>query len=118
MNHTNELEYTLANGQIVTIHYEAEYEVVDDGIGTYEYWGARGNDIQLNNECQDISVISVDNEEGDDIHDGLSILEKKMVKQAAFDHAEKNAPEVEDCNDEPDPDDQRDYDRDRHYYDS
>lgn len=111
MNHTNELEYTLANGQVVTIHYEAEYEVVDDGIGSYEYWGARGNDIQLNNECQDISVISVDNEDGDDIHDGLSILEKKMVKQAAFDHAEANPPPLEE---EPDYDD----DRGRDYYDS
>ena len=26
---------------------ECEVDIVDEGIGTYEYWGAKGVDIQL-----------------------------------------------------------------------
>lgn len=118
MRKENELEYTLANGQGVTIHYEATYEVVDNGIGAYEYWGSKEVDIQLDTECSDCSLISVDDENDEDIYDTLSPEEKKAVEQAASEHAEENRPELEQFCDERDPDEKRDYERDRDYYES
>lgn len=109
-------EYTLANGETVTLIYEAQYTLVDNGIGAYEYWGARCVDVDINAECEDADIISVDNEAGEDIYHTLSDKEKKDVAQAAFDHASENCPDVDDVKNDyedgrPDPrDDYPDYD--------
>lgn len=115
MRKESELEYTLANGESVTVFYEATYEIVDNGIGVYEYWGSRCVDKQLDSECEDANIISVDNDAGEDIYETLSPEEKKAVAQAAYDHASENCPPVESVQDDyedgrPERDDYPDYD--------
>lgn len=110
MTKDGEFEYTLASGETVTIFYEATYEIVDNGIGVYEYWGAKGIDRQLELECEDADVISVDNEDGENIYETLSPEEKKAVNQAAYDYAIDNPPDWDEV------DDGYDYDNDRKEY--
>lgn len=95
MNKDGEFEYTLASGESVTVFYEAEYTLVDNGIGHYEFWGARGRDVQLDTECEDATVTTVENEAGEDIYDTLSDDERKALKQAAYDHANDHCPSVD-----------------------
>lgn len=91
------MEYTLADGRVVTVRYEAEYIVVDNGIGSYEYWGARGRDVQLETECERCDVTAVEDEDGKCILSTLSKKERDAVEQAAIDHANENCPDVDSC---------------------
>lgn len=93
-----EIEYTLADGRSVTILFGAEYNVVDNGIGAYEYWGARGVDKQLDTECDDAWVNDIVDENGDSV--SVSDEEKKAIKDAAYEYACENCPEVDECVDD------------------
>lgn len=110
MTKESELEYTLASGKVVTVRYEAEYSVVDNGIGAYEYWGALGRDVQLDTECDDSNVTFVEDEDGECIWNTLSKEEQQAIEQAAYDHACENCPEVEECSDDGYYEDPRDWD--------
>lgn len=106
-----EIPYTLNAGLDVTIRFEAEYIVVDNGIGHYEYWGARGYDRQLDTECDNVYGIEILTEDGEPVT--VSPAENKAIKQAAYDYASENCPEVSECVDDgdydEDPPDPRDY---------
>lgn len=99
-----EIQYTLRAGMVVTISFEASYSIVDNGIGHYEYWGARGFDRQLDTECDDVGGFEICNLNGDWV--GVSPAEMKEIKDAAFEYACENCPEVEECVD-------NDYDADQ-----
>lgn len=110
MTTEHEIEYTLADGRVVCVRFEAEYSVVDNGIGAYEYWGARGVDKQLDTECDDVFVTEVVDENDDPV--SISKEETKAIEQAAYDYAIENCPEVEDCVDDGYDADQERKDRD------
>ena len=50
-----------------TIGYDAE--MVDNGIGPYEFWGARGVDVQIETEISDSGIVSIDKVTGEDDED-------------------------------------------------
>lgn len=103
-----EIEYTLANGKTVTAKFEATYSVVDNGIGPYEYWGARGVDKQLDTECDEVRIYEIVDENDDTVT--VSPEEKKAIKSAAYDYAIENCPEVDECADDGDYDERADWD--------
>lgn len=111
-------EVTLANGDVVIAHYEAEYAINDHGIGAYEYWGARcvDRDLQVDLEGWDtISVHKADDEDEDDILSTLSQEDKDTIESAVETHAARNCPEMESFSDERDDYHDR-QDRERDYW--
>jgi len=48
----------------VTVGYDAE--MVDNGIGPYEFWGARGTDVLIECEVGNNGIISIDKIEDED----------------------------------------------------
>lgn len=94
MEHTD-IEYELKDGTIVILSFEAEYEAEDHGIGGYEYWGAKCNDVQWVNVCTDVGDIRAENEEGEDIYDSLSPDEQKAIASYCEEYADEHAPDVE-----------------------
>ena len=48
----------------VTVGYDAE--MVDNGIGPYEFWGARGTDVLIEVEIGNNGIISIDKIEDED----------------------------------------------------
>lgn len=99
MNENYEIEYTTKDNVVLTIAFSAEFEVEDRGIGAYEYWGAKCNDVDLVNVCCDIVVGSAINEDGEDIYESLPDSEKKRINEYAEEHANENAPEADGCSD-------------------
>jgi len=67
INKTYETEI-LADGKLYFCAGTLELEVIDDGIGSYEYWGSKGVD---HNWCYDLMgyTCSVINEKGDMVTD-------------------------------------------------
>jgi hypothetical protein len=41
---------------IESFGYDADVDVIDAGIGAYEFWGAKGNDSHMQNEVQSIKL--------------------------------------------------------------
>ena len=72
MSYEYELEYLFEevekNGKLysveATIGYDAE--MVDNGIGPYEFWGARGTDVLMEVEIGNSGIISIDKIEDED----------------------------------------------------
>lgn len=90
-----EIEYELSNGEIVMLSFEADFTATDEGIGSYEYWGAKCRDVYWVNVCEDINGVSAINEEGEDIFDSLPEAEKKSIYSFCEEYANEHAPEVE-----------------------
>jgi hypothetical protein len=58
---------------------DVDIRVVDNGIGSYEYWGNRGFDRQIEPEindggCADVKIITVGEDANGDIKDLVDIL--------------------------------------------
>lgn len=107
MTTEHEIEYTLADGRVVCVRFEAEYNVVDNGIGAYEYWGAKGRDVRLEHECEDIFINDIVDENDESVE--VSKEETKAIEQKAYDYACENSPEY-DGSDDGYYDDPRDWD--------
>lgn len=102
------IEADLKDGTTVTLEFEAEFEVVDRGIGGYEYWGARGVDIDLCTEVTSVEVTAVLNDKDECIWNELSKEDRQRLEEIAEEHAQDFAPEPDNyCDDGYDP---RDYD--------
>ena len=54
-----------------TIGYDAE--TVDNGIGPYEFWGAKGVDVRIETEISDSGIVSIDKVTGEDGEDVPSV---------------------------------------------
>ena len=75
MSYEYELEYLFEevekNGKLysveATIGYDAE--MVDNGIGPYEFWGARGTDVLMEVEIGNSGIISIDKIEDEDCNE-------------------------------------------------
>ena len=42
-----------------TVEVDIDAHVEDFGIGPYEFWGAKGNDVQLGYELDNVNILSV-----------------------------------------------------------
>ena len=96
------------------VDFEAEFSVEDVGIGPYEYWGARGNDVQWEYVLEDVTIEAVAlRTEADDILLEPDAELLKRIESAANSYAEDNPPQYDGCGQ-----DRYDgYDEDRSYDD-
>ena len=94
---------------------EGEYEGgwVDNGIGGYEYWGARGTHHDWCYEIESYSYLVYDNE-GDDITeqlpDGIRSAIDSRVSDVLNRRVQDDPPDKDDGPDEPDDPPEPDYD--------
>jgi hypothetical protein len=89
-----DIEYEL-NGICYTLSFEAEFEAEDIGIGAYEYWGARSRDVHWVNNCTDVDSIRLEDEDGNDIFDGLSKQDRASIEEYCTEYANDNAPDID-----------------------
>lgn len=66
-----------------TVHGTLEAQVVDDGIGHFEYWGSHGVD---HNYCYDLEDYEIDGVEDDN---GNEVTDKQLIKRIAEAYEEK-----------------------------
>lgn len=103
------IEVELGDGRPATLEFEAEFEVVDRGIGVYEYWGSIGRDIDLCTEVKSVEVTAVLNEKDECVWNELSKEDRQRLEEIAEEHAQEFAPDPDSyCDDGYDP---SDYDR-------
>jgi hypothetical protein len=89
-----DIEYEL-NGICYTLSFEAEFEAEDIGIGAYEYWGARSRDVHWVNNCTAVDSIRLEDEDGNDIFDGLSKQDRVSIEDYCTEYANDNAPDID-----------------------
>ena len=86
----------------VTIGMTCEANVEDFGIGTYEFWGAKGNDVQMGWE---IEVLEFDHP----IPEALKPVFEKIMAQVETTILESDLPDGHDEPDWPEPPDPYDW---------
>jgi len=80
MNTNVYVELEFEGNHFLEVRALADFKLVNDGIGSYEFWGQKGYDSMIVNELQDFSVF--DNKDNDitkklnQFH--LSIIESKI----------------------------------------
>lgn len=70
------------NGKDYFVSGELELELIDDGIGAYEYWGAKGNDVNWTWDVSDYTYDVVD-------EDGNTIKDKVLLAQILTEYEHK-----------------------------
>ncbi len=80
------------------VDFDADFSVEDVGIGPYEYWGAKCNDVQWDYTCEDVSIAAVHlRTETDDISIEPDAELLKKIERAAMSYVEDNMPEYDGC---------------------
>jgi hypothetical protein len=77
---TMEITYTttvVIDSKQYTVHGTLEAQVIDDGIGSYEYWGSKGVDRNYCYELEDYEIDGVEDE------DGKEIADNELIKRIA-----------------------------------
>ena len=64
-----------------TVHGTLETQVIDDGIGSYEYWGSKGVDRNYCHDLEDYEIDGVEDENGKEISDNEFIKRIAEVYQ-------------------------------------
>ena len=83
------------NGDTLVISFTAEFEQEDVGIGSYEYWGARCNDVQMEFVCQSVGIDSVKKSDGLDFTDAIKGKLLDKIVSHCESYADANAPVIE-----------------------
>jgi hypothetical protein len=83
------------DGVQVSVSFDAEYEAEDDGIGSYEYWGAKCRDVYWVNRCQEVTITSVVTEDGRDILDDLDPKTVKTMENDFIETADEYPPDID-----------------------
>lgn len=91
---------------------EVEGQWVDNGIGPYEYWGARGVDKRIEFEIESITIEKAEDEDGNPVTDKetLKALEEAAMADDDWETWAKLCPNYEPSEPDYEPDDERDFD--------
>lgn len=81
--------------------YEADVDVIDAGIGAYEFWGAKGTDTHMQNEVQELHLTD---EWPDELKWLAEIIEQKII-DAIGELEPEDTRDGDDYYDDIDPDD-------------
>lgn len=71
------IELEFESSHLLEVKAMADYEFVNDGIGTYEFWGEKGNDIRMVNLLNDYEVFDA---KGNNITSKLSKHHIKVIE--------------------------------------
>jgi hypothetical protein len=111
--HTFDIESFEHKGKFYDISVSFEFEVSNDGIGSYEYWGAKGFDA--GHDYAEVSGVSIEAVEVSEEGETSPVTDKDLIKeleQAIDGLVTKEAESIDLSDYEPEPDDCRDYDCD------
>lgn len=90
-----------------TVKATITFKFEDHGIGPYEYWGARGNDVDIRAEVDEIDITEVVDEEGNELSGAEIDNIKKLLLPAIEEKGDRIAADLE-----PEPEDDYEPDRD------
>lgn len=81
-----DLSYTttvIVDGKSYTVYGMLSAVVIDDGIGSYEYWGSKGTDHNYCWDLEDYEIESIDDESG------VEVKDKDLLKRIASEYEDK-----------------------------
>ena len=78
---TYELEFEGDHFLEVTV--DIDYSLENDGIGSYEFWGEKGNDIQMCYIADDFKILDAKN---NDITSKLDVAHYKLIEAFVDEH--------------------------------
>lgn len=75
------ITYTTIEIEGEDVPVEIEYDIIDAGIGPYEFWGAKGYDSQVGPEITDIILVNENSEHSSYIDENFDKLANMLYEK-------------------------------------